>query len=118
MPILQNAKKALISSRKKTVFNSRVKSILKTMVDKIKKDPSEGNLSGAFSSIDKAVKRKLMHKNKAGRMKSQLSKLISVDGDSKPKTEKKVAVKKTAKKAPKKVVKKTVKKTKASTGKK
>jgi len=104
MPILQNAKKALRSSRKKTVFNSRVKSILKTMIDKIKKEPSEENLSSAFSSIDKAVKRKLMHKNKAARMKVQLSKLISTDGNSKPKAEKKVAVKKT--------------KTKASTGKK
>ena len=125
MPILQNAKKALRSSRKKTVFNSRVKSILKTTIDKIKKDPTKDNLSSAFSSIDKTVKRNLMHKNKAGRIKAQLSKLVKTSDTPEPKKKivvkkvtkvtkaaspkakvKRVAKKKTAAKATKKTVKK------------
>lgn len=99
MPILPNAKKALRVSKRKTTVNSRIKSILKTMVDKVKKNPSAQNLSEAYSALDISVKNNLMHKNKAARAKSQLSKLA--------KPEKKAAVKKTAKKT---TAKKTVKK--------
>ena len=123
MPLLQNAKKALRSSRKKAVVNSRVRSILKTMTDKVKKEPTGENLSAAFSSIDRAAKKNLIHKNKAGRVKAQLSKLVK-DSDA-PKAKKaapkKAAPKKSAKKVVKKTVKKTAKKTaskKASTSKK
>lgn len=77
MPILKNAKKALRASQAKAVFNLRVKSILKTMVTKMTKMPSVENLQSAFSAVDKAVKRNLVHKNKAARVKSQLSKLLS-----------------------------------------
>ena len=118
MPLLQNAKKALRSSRRKAIINSRIRSILKTMTDKMRKEPTEKNLSDAFSSIDKAVKRNLMHKNKAGRMKSQLSKLV-VETKA-PKAKKAVAkksVKKVAKKTAKKAVKKSTK-AKSSTSKK
>jgi small subunit ribosomal protein S20 len=97
MPILPNAKKALRVSKRKTTINSRVKSILKTMVDKVKKTPTAQNLSEAYSALDITVKTNLMHRNKAARVKSQLSKLA--------KPEKKVA-----KAAPKKAVKKTTKK--------
>lgn len=102
MPILANAKKALRVSKKKTDINSRVKSILKTMVDKMKKSPSAENLQFAYSAVDTAVRKHLMHKNKAARVKSQLSKL------SKPGAKVAAPVKKAvAKKTPaKKVVKK------------
>lgn len=75
MPILSNAKKALRSSQKKAVFNRAIKSKLKTALDSVKKTPSNDTLSNAFSKIDKAVKRNLMHRNKAARMKSQMAKL-------------------------------------------
>jgi small subunit ribosomal protein S20 len=97
MPILPNAKKALRVSKRKTTVNSRIKSILKTMVDKVKKSPSAQNLSDAYSALDVSVKNHLMHKNKAARVKSQLSKLA--------KPEKKVVTD-----SPKKEVKKTTKK--------
>ena len=77
MPILKNAKKALRVSERKTVINRRVKSRLKSAVDRVKENPNKVNLALAFSAIDRAVKRNLMHKNKAAHQKSQLAKLKS-----------------------------------------
>ena len=117
MPILANAKKALRVSKKKTDINSRVKSILKTMVDKMKKSPSAENLKSAYSAVDTAVRKHLMHKNKAARVKSQLSKLSKpgakvVAAPVKKAVAKKTPAKKVVKKAaPKKAAaKKTAKK--------
>lgn len=75
MPLLKNAKKALRSSQAKAAVNSRVKSRVKTSLDKVKVNPTPENLSAAFSSLDKALKRKLFHANKVARLKSQLSRL-------------------------------------------
>lgn len=110
MPLLQNAKKALRVSRRKTVVNSRVRSIVKTMVDKVKKSPSAENLRNAYSAVDTAVKNNLMHKNKASRVKSQLSKLAKPEKVTKAKPAKKAA-KTVVKKAPaKKTTEKAAKK--------
>lgn len=73
MPILANAKKALRTSAKKTTVNRRTKSLVKTFMDAAKKKPSVETLGEAFSKIDKAVKKNVLHKNKAARMKSQLA---------------------------------------------
>lgn len=101
MPILKNAKKALRASKRKAVFNRNVKSRTKTAVDAVKKTPSMEKLSAAYSAIDKAVKRNIFHKNKAARLKQQLSKLVKPT---------KLAAKPAAKKTAKKAVKKTSKK--------
>lgn len=77
MPILKNAKKALRSSAKKTEINGVVKSKLKTMLDKMIKTPTAEVLSLAFSAIDKAKKRNLIHANKAARLKSKMSQLVA-----------------------------------------
>ena len=77
MPILKNAKKALRSSQRKAVVNNKVRSKLKTMVDGFKKSPTVVALSSAFSAIDKAKKKNLIEPNKAARVKSQLSKLVT-----------------------------------------
>lgn len=76
MPLLQNAKKAARSSEKKRSYNQRVRSQMKTAIDAVKKSPTLQTVNQAFSSIDKAVKRNIIHSNKAGRIKSQLSKLV------------------------------------------
>lgn len=47
------------------------------MMDLVKKLPSAENLAKAFSAIDTAVKRNIFHKNKAARLKSQMSTLIA-----------------------------------------
>lgn len=75
MPILPNAQKALRVSKRKTQVNQAVKSKMKTMVDSFKKNPSLDNLAKAFSAVDRAVKNNILPKNRAARVKSQLSKL-------------------------------------------
>lgn len=50
---------------------------MKTAVDAVKKEKDVKKLPEAFSAIDKAVKQHLVHKNKAARIKSALSKLIA-----------------------------------------
>lgn len=77
MPILKNAKKALRSSQKKAEVNGRIKSMLKTMTDKMVKTPTQEVLNLAFSAIDKAKKRNVIHANKAARLKSRMSKLVA-----------------------------------------
>lgn len=77
MPILKNAKKALRASKKKTIINTQVKSKLKTAIDEMKKNPAADKLSSAFSAVDRSVKKNILQKNKAARIKSSLSKLLS-----------------------------------------
>jgi small subunit ribosomal protein S20 len=77
MPILKGAKKALRVSKKKNLINRRLKSQMKTAIDQVKKESNQKNLSLASSKIDRAVKKNLIHKNKAARVKSRLAKLKS-----------------------------------------
>lgn len=93
MPILRNAKKALRSSTRKAEVNQTLKSKTRTLIKKAKLEPTTEKISAAFSTIDKSVKKNLMHKNKAARVKSGLSKLVV------KKTEKKTATKTVTKKA-------------------
>jgi len=107
MPILQNAKKALRVAKRKAEVNQPVRSRLKTTVDASKKSSTLENMSRAFSAIDKAVKRHIIHRKKAARMKSQLAQVAAKDTtktDAQPVTQaakkpvvKKPAAKKTAK---------------------
>lgn len=76
MPILANAKKALRSSKRKQVINTRTRSRLRTMIDAARTSPTAEAVSGAFSSIDIAVKNHIIHDNKGARLKRQLSRLI------------------------------------------
>lgn len=77
MPLLKNAKKALRASKRKAIVNRRVKSRVKTLSDTLVAEPNQSNLSQVFSAIDKAMKRNIFHRNKAARLKSQMSKLVS-----------------------------------------
>lgn len=76
MPILKNAKKALRVSKRKQVVNREVKSKLKTNFDKVVKKKQAEDLPAAFSAIDKAVKKNLIHKNKAARLKARAAKAV------------------------------------------
>ena len=80
MPILAGSKKALRSSQRKAVINRKVKSKVKTAVDAFKAKPTAVSMAEAMSAIDRAVKSHIFHRNKAARLKRQLSKLM-------PKTE-------------------------------
>lgn len=76
MPILKNAKKALRVSQRKAVVNRRIKSMMKTMTDAFIAKPSKEALAEAFSAIDRAVKNNIIHRNRAARIKSRLSKML------------------------------------------
>jgi small subunit ribosomal protein S20 len=77
MPIIQSAKKKLRQDIKRTAQNSRTKRNLKETVKTAKKNPDTKTISEAYSEIDTAVKKKVIHKNKAARLKSQLVKRVN-----------------------------------------
>jgi small subunit ribosomal protein S20 len=84
MPLLKNAKKALRASKRKAERNRVVKSRMKTMMDKAKKAVSLETVSHAFSAIDRAARKHMIHPNKAARLKSQLSKRLAGVAEPKP----------------------------------
>ena len=63
--------------KKRTIQNKGKKIALKKLVKTMRKGPSDKNLTAVFSSLDKAVKTNLIHRNKANRLKSRLSKTLS-----------------------------------------
>jgi small subunit ribosomal protein S20 len=110
MPLLKHAKKKLRQDKKRTLQNKAVKVLYRGLLKDARKEATAENVSKAFQAIDKAAKHHLVHKNKAARLKSSLSKLLGAGVKPVIAAEKKVA-KAVAKKAPaKKVTKKTAKK--------
>lgn len=108
MPIIKSAKKRVRVAHKAAVRNSKTKRVLKSALKVFGRRPSATAHSAAQSSLDKAVKKGVMHKNKAARVKKQLSAQAKAAG-AKPAASKKAAAKPAAKKAaPKAAVKKTV----------
>ena len=77
MPILANAKKALRVSKRKAEYNRIIRSKLKTMFDAVAKKMTLESLNEAFSAVDKAVKRNIIHINKAARLKRQLQATVN-----------------------------------------
>lgn len=79
MPIIKSAKKRVRVARKATIRNSKTKRSLRTAVKAFHaaitgdKKAAPATLSEAQSNIDKAVKKGLIHKNKAARQKAQLA---------------------------------------------
>jgi small subunit ribosomal protein S20 len=76
MPIIKRAIKKLHHDRKRTSYNAKTKANLRTVVKDMRKKPSQKTLTVAYKSLDKAVKTKIIHANKAARLKSRLSKLL------------------------------------------
>ena len=81
MPNIKSAKKRMRSNAKKADVNTIVSSSMKTSVKKIEREIKAGNkdeaskqLKTTLQKIDKAVSSGLVHKNKAARLKSRLSK--------------------------------------------
>lgn len=86
MPIIRSAIKKLRKDKKRTERNKAKKINLKALIKKARENKSAANLRDVFSALDKAAKTNLIHKNKASRLKSRLSKLItqpSITSDSK-----------------------------------
>jgi small subunit ribosomal protein S20 len=77
MPITQSAKKALRQSLRRRAKNLVKKEAYKTAIKNFKKSPSAENLSRLYKALDKAAKTNVIKKNKASRLKSRISKLLT-----------------------------------------
>lgn len=76
MPILKSAIKKLKQAKVKAERNRGRKRALKEAIEEFKKKPTAKLLSSAFSHLDKIAKVGVIHKNKAARLKSRLSKKL------------------------------------------
>lgn len=81
MPNIKSAKKRVITSAKKNAKNTLVRSSMKTAIKKSEKaimandkTQADESLKVAVKRIDKALAKGLIHKNKAAREKSRLTK--------------------------------------------
>ena len=75
MPVIKSAKKKLRQDKKRQARNEKLKNLYKGLIKDSKKNPKEETIRITVSTIDKAAKHHLIHKNKAARLKSSLSKL-------------------------------------------
>lgn len=105
MPLLKSAKKKLRQDKKRQKRNASQKDYLKEVLKKARKDPTVENIRIAVVAADKAVKKRLIHQNKAARIKSSLAKLIAGEPTKQESAKKTIPVKKATTK--KKSVKKT-----------
>lgn len=97
VPVIKSAIKKLRKDIKREKNNDLFREKLSRALKSAKKLKSSKNVKEASSLVDRAVKKNLIHKNKAARIKSGLSKLARTEKsakDTKIKTE-------TAKKLPK-----------------
>lgn len=104
MPIIKSAKKRVRVARKATVRNVKTKRTLKTAVKAFhtaltgKKGTAEAHKK-AQSALDKAGKKRVMHKNKVARKQRQLAAAAKAAGVKPVASAKKAAAKPAAKKA-------------------
>jgi ribosomal protein S20 len=103
MPIIKSAIKRAKQSLVRRSRNLQVKRAIKQDVTELHTALAEGGdvqakLSAAYSEIDRAVKKKTLHKNTAARKKSQLATAVakSAAKANEPAAEKKPVVKKAA----------------------
>lgn len=92
MPIIKSAKKRVRVSSKAAVRNSKTKRALKASFKLFAKTPSAKTHSEAQSNVDKMVKKGIIHKNKAARLKKRLA-LQAKAANVKPAATKKPAAK-------------------------
>lgn len=82
MPNIASAKKRMRSNAKKTTVNTLVVSSMRTAIKKFEKEVKAGNKEAASTNyniaiqrIDKAMTSGKIHRNKAARLKSRLTKM-------------------------------------------
>lgn len=94
MPVTKSAKRALRGSVKKGEVNNTIITRLEKAVRAAKKSKTPKAIKEATSLADRAAKDHAIHKNKAARIKSTLSKLAKPEANAKKTTVKKAAPKK------------------------
>lgn len=76
MPITKGAIRKLRADKSKTRINAVVKRVFREAVSKMRRHPTLKNLVEVYRRLDRAAKSKVIHKNKADRLKSRLSRLL------------------------------------------
>jgi small subunit ribosomal protein S20 len=71
MPIIKSAKKRVRTARKAAIRNSKTKRGLREALKAFSAKPDTTSHSSVQSNLDKAVKKGIIHKNKAARLKKQ-----------------------------------------------
>lgn len=100
MPLIKSAKKRVKTAKKATIRNSKTKRSLKSALNLFSKSPSAKTHSAAQSKLDKAVKKGIIHKNKAARLKKQAAAKAKAAGVKHTGSKKAAAPKKVAAKKP------------------
>ena len=84
MPVTKTAKRALRGSKNKAEINKVAIKNLEIAIRIAKKSKKNEEVVKASSLADRASKKGIIHKNKAARIKSQLSKLVVSKPATKP----------------------------------
>ena len=81
MAIHLSAKKRLRQSHQANLRNKKIKGELKTLIKKVKtssdSQQAQADFKKVVSLLDRASRSRVLHKNKAARIKSRLSKTLS-----------------------------------------
>lgn len=81
MPNIKSAKKKMRQDVKRTAKNTMYRSKIDDLIKKVKKSGKKAKkeelVATAYSAIDKAAKKNVIHKNKAGRLKRSVSRLAA-----------------------------------------
>jgi small subunit ribosomal protein S20 len=75
MPNIKSAKKKMRQDKKRQELNKAYKNRYKKAVKVLVSKPTKKQLIETVSLVDKAAKKGVIHKNKASRLKSRLSKI-------------------------------------------
>jgi len=85
MPLIKSAIKKMRQDKARTKANQEKRLALKKVLKEARIAISSETLSKAFSAIDKAAKKGLIHKNKASRQKAALAKSLTAEPQAKAK---------------------------------
>jgi small subunit ribosomal protein S20 len=81
MPNIKSSKKRMELSRKYNVVNRKKRSTLRTAMKKVRHaesiEDARANLERAVALLDRAATKRLVHPNKAARLKSQLQQHVN-----------------------------------------
>jgi len=77
LAIHKDVKKRLKTSLKARMHNREIKTHSKTLIKNVETNPVPENLKKMYSHLDKASRKKIIHKNRASRIKSRLAKLLN-----------------------------------------
>ena len=77
MPNIKSAKKRVLVNQSKNLENKMQKSAFRTQLKALEAEKSPENLQKAYSLVDKAAAKGVIHKNAANRKKARMAKRLA-----------------------------------------